>query len=292
MQYVANLTRANVDVVSFAKTCEDTGWDGVAIADHTLLSDRLWPHMWVFASAAAVATERVFITTAFANNLMRHPVEFAQAAIGMQAVSNGRFEAGLGAGWAAGELESLGLGLPLPAERVERYVEAVQICRQLFDTGTCSFVGRWYQVDVENFGIDGVPPPPLLGALGGSRMLREASPHLDRIEIKAAGAATRGGELDFARVGLVSFDHVRRKVDQARAANPDAPLSFFALCAADPSAAALAAEFPDNSFYKPFFGEPAQVVDAIEGLADFGIDRATVSPFDPAHFEIIAELRP
>ena len=56
MQYVANLTRANVDVVTFAKDCEDSRWDGVAIADHTLLSGRLWPHMFVFAAAAAVAT--------------------------------------------------------------------------------------------------------------------------------------------------------------------------------------------------------------------------------------------
>lgn len=291
MEYVANLTRANVDAAAWAKTCEASGWDGVAIADHTVLSDRLWPHVWVLASAAAVATERITITTAFANNLMRHPFEFAQAAMAMQSVSGGRFEAGLGAGWASDEMRALGLELPPPGERVERYVEALQVCRQLFDTGACRFEGDWYQVDVDNFNIEGVDAPPLFGSLGGSRMLREASPHLDRIEIKAASAATRGGALDFARIGLVSIDHVKRKVDQARSANPDAPLSFFALCSAAPGSEAMVADFPDDAFYKPFFGEPAQVVDALENLAAFGFSRATVAAMDPSQFEVIAALR-
>jgi alkanesulfonate monooxygenase SsuD/methylene tetrahydromethanopterin reductase-like flavin-dependent oxidoreductase (luciferase family) len=292
MQYVANLMRADIDASVWAKDCEDAGWDGVALTDHTVHSDRLWPHVWVAASAAAVATEQIFITTAFANNLIRHPVEFAQAAMGMQVVSHGRFEAGLGAGWAEAELAAIGIDLPPPGERVERYIEAVQICRQLFDTGACSFQGTWYHVEIESFGIDGFRPPPLLGALGGSRMLREAGPHLDRIEVKAAGSATRGGALDFTKLGLVSFDHVRRKVDQARQANPDAPLSFFALCSAAAGSEAMVADFPENSIYRPFFGEPQRVVDAIEGLADLGFDRATVSPVDPAHFEAIATLRP
>ena len=185
----------------------------------------------------------------------------------------------------------MGMDYPPPGERVERYVEALQICRALFETGRCSHQGRWYQVEVAGFEGSGFPTPPLSGALGGSRMLREASPLLDRIEVKAAGVATRGGELDFALLGQVTVDHVRRKVEQARAANADAPLSFFGLGAAAPGAEALAAGFPANSIYKPFFGEPAQVVEAIESLADLGFDRVTVSPVDPAHFDAIAEVR-
>lgn len=291
MEYIANVMRADIDVATFAHNAEESGWDGVAITDHTVHGNRLWPHVWVAASAAAVATERIVITTAFANNLFRHPVEFAQASIAMQVASNGRFEAGLGAGWAKKELRNMGLDYPSPGERVERFIEALQICRALFETGRCSHQGRWYQVEVEGFEGSGLPTPPLAGALGGSRMLREASPLLDRIEVKAAGAATRGGELDFARLGQVTVDHVRRKVEQARHANPDAPLSFFGLCAAAPGAEAMAAAFPDKSIYKPFFGEPGQVVEAIESLADLGFDRVTVSPVDPAHFDAIAGAR-
>jgi len=291
MQYIANVTKANIDLASFAQHAEATGWDGVAVADHSVYTDRLWPHVFVAASAAAVATERIIITTAFANNLFRHPVEFAQAALALQLASNGRFEAGLGAGWAEQELLDMGMAYPPPGERVERYVEAVAICRQLFETGSCDFDGEWYQVSISSFELEGFDPPPLLGALGGPRMLREAGPLLDRIEVKAAGVATRGGDLDFARLGQVTIDDLRRNVDQAKAANPDAPLSFFGLCSAAAGSEALTQGFADDSAYKPFFGEPAQVVEAFESLADLGFDRVTVSPFDPAQYDDIAHAR-
>ena len=290
MQYVANLMRADIDAAQWARQCELDGWDGVAIADHTVHDGRLWPHVWVAASAAAVATERVRVTTAFANNLFRHPLEFAQAAIAMQVVSNGRFEAGLGAGWAEGELTAMGSPLPPPYERVERYVEALTICRELFDTGRCSFEGSWYSVDVASFSVEGLPPPALVGALGGSRMLREASPHLDRIEIKAAGAATRGGALDFGRLGRVTVDEVRRKVDQARVANPDAPLGFFALCSAARGSEAMVADFAADSVYRPFFGallpclrsRLEQQKMGLE-LTEAALDRLGAAGFDPVY---------
>ena len=47
-------------------------------------------------------TERVTLLSCFANNLLRSPVEFAQAALALQRASGGRFEAGLGPGLVAG----------------------------------------------------------------------------------------------------------------------------------------------------------------------------------------------
>lgn len=44
------------------------------------------------------------MTTAFANNLIRSPVEVAQAALSLHALSDGRFQVGLGAGWAVEEI--------------------------------------------------------------------------------------------------------------------------------------------------------------------------------------------
>lgn len=291
MEYIANVMRPDIDVAEFARDAEAAGWDGVAITDHTIHGDRLWPHVFVAASAAAVATSNIVITTAFANNLFRHPVEFAQASLALQVASNGRFEAGLGAGWASKELLDMGMAYPPPGERVERYIEALTICRSLFETGACTFEGKWYQTDVSGFAVADVAAPQLVGALGGPRMLREASALLDRIEVKAAGVATRGGALDFAKLGQVTVDNVRRKVGQARDANPDGPLSFFGLCSAAAGSEAMSADFVSDSVYKPFFGEPAQVVEAIESLADLGFERCTVSPVDPTHFESIAAAR-
>ena len=52
-------------------------------------------------------------------------IEFALAALQMQSVSGGRFEAGLGAGWSRDEAVGAGLGYPSTGVRAGRYIEAV-----------------------------------------------------------------------------------------------------------------------------------------------------------------------
>ena len=73
--------------------------------------------------------------TATANNLVRSPVETAQAALTLHELSDGRFNLGLGAGWQRDELEASGIDYPPPRQRAERYVAAIQIVRDLFSTG-------------------------------------------------------------------------------------------------------------------------------------------------------------
>jgi hypothetical protein len=53
----------------------------------------------------------------------------------------------------------------------------------------------------------------------------------------------------------------------------------------------MAAGFASNAIYELFFGEPAQVVEAIESFVDLGIDRVTASPVDRSRFDAIAEVR-
>ena len=80
------------------------------------------------------------LQTAYANNLMRSPVEYAQAALSLHALSGGRFQVGLGAGWAKGEIIASGLKYPTSRERAERFREAVIIVRQLL-RGPCRHDG-------------------------------------------------------------------------------------------------------------------------------------------------------
>jgi len=71
MQYIANIMKADIDVAAFARELEGAGWDGIAVADHTVNGDRLWPHVFVAAAAACVGSDQLIVTTAFANNLFR-----------------------------------------------------------------------------------------------------------------------------------------------------------------------------------------------------------------------------
>jgi alkanesulfonate monooxygenase SsuD/methylene tetrahydromethanopterin reductase-like flavin-dependent oxidoreductase (luciferase family) len=283
----------SVDPVAWARDREAEGWEVLAVADHLFTSTRPFPHLWVTATAVAMATTTVKVTSAFANNLFRSPVEFAQASLALHAVSGGRFEAGLGAGWARDEMERTGRPFPSGAERVERYVEALQIVRALLHEGRCSFAGRWYQVDVDSIGPTADVAPRLVGSVGGPRMIAEAAPLLDVVELKAATSATRAGSLDLAALGRIPRSELARLAGAVRERNPDATLSFFAFGAAshDPRLTAIAATFSPDSLYGGFFGEPAKVLDSLYGLAEHGIERACFSPINDDAYELVAALR-
>ena len=95
VEFVANFLTAEEPVVAWAQRREEEGWHALGCADHFFSPNRAYPHLWVTLATFAAATSRVVLTSSFANNLFRSPIEFAQAALQMQAVSNGRFEAGL-----------------------------------------------------------------------------------------------------------------------------------------------------------------------------------------------------
>jgi alkanesulfonate monooxygenase SsuD/methylene tetrahydromethanopterin reductase-like flavin-dependent oxidoreductase (luciferase family) len=291
VELAVNLMTATVDPVVWSREREAEGWDLISVADHLWTDRRPYPHVWVMLTAVAVATERVRVASAFANNLFRSPVEFAQASLTLQHVSGGRFEAGLGAGWSADELVRTGRRFPPPGERAARYVEALQVVRALFDHGRCQFDGDHYQVDIERIG-PGVPVlPPLVGSLGGPRTIREATPLLDRVEVKGISPATRHGGLNFEVLGAIPREHLVELIDAVRKQSADVPLTVWILCSAgdDERTRAIADSMPRDSFFGRFFGPPSQVADAVLELADLGADRVQLSPIVDASYELLAD---
>ena len=81
MEYVTNLMDVSVDPGEWGRQREDEGWHVLSVADHFYTDHRPFPHVWVAATAIASATSQVKITTSFVNNLLRSPVEVAQAAL-------------------------------------------------------------------------------------------------------------------------------------------------------------------------------------------------------------------
>ena len=203
MELIANFMSGDLDPVAWARRREEEGWHALGCADHFYSPNRGYPHLWVTLATFAAATSRVMLTSSFANNLFRTPVEFAEASLQLQKVSGGRFEAGLGAGWDRAETEAAGLVYPGAGERAGRYAEAVQIVRQLFATGSCSFHGRYYDIEVPKLGPSDRDPPPLVASLGGDRTIREIAPLVDRVELKLNAPATRDGSLDFVKLAEI-----------------------------------------------------------------------------------------
>ena len=295
MEYIANFMSVDQDPAAWAGQREAEGWHVLGCADHIWSGRRAYPHVWVTLATMAAATSRPLLTSSFSNNLFRSPVEFAQAALQMQAVSGGRFEAGLGAGWSRDEAVGAGLDYPLPGVRAGRYIEAVQIVRALFIDGSCRFSGAHYGVDVPMLGPRPTTgPPPLVASLGGDRTIRSIAPLVDRVELKLISSATRDGALDIAALANVPRSHLDDLVAKVRAVNPTVPLGVFILCGAgdDPTTTAVSAALGD-SFLGSFFGDPAKVADSVRSLAAHGITRVQLSPFTDAAFPLLAkELLP
>ena len=288
---MTNLMDVSVRPGEWALQRESEGWHVLSVADHFYTDHRAFPHVWVAASAMASATTDVTITTSFVNNLFRSPIEVAQAALLLQKVSEGRFELGVGAGWAEGEILDAGMVYPPPRDRAGMYAEAIQIIRSLITEGTCSFDGEYYKVDTKSVGPLDLPAPKLIGSVGGPRTVREVTPHVDRVEIKASSASTRGGRLDLDVMADIPEEHLSSMIKRIRDINPEIELGMFVLCNAgtDSFTNDLESKMGDN-LYGRFFGSPEKVADGLLWLADQGISRAQLSPFDDTSLDRLAPL--
>ena len=295
MEYFLNLPGTHFDKpVQWARDMEAQGWSGICASDHVLVGTHAYPHVFATAAAMAAVTERILITTSFANNLFRSPVEFAQAALTLQVLSKGRFEAGIGAGWAEHEMVAMGLDYPDPPTRVSMYIEALTIVRSLLEDGQCQFEGEHYQVDVSGeYRLGPLPrtSPKLVASAGGPRNIRESAPLVDRMEIKASARGTRGGALDFATLATVTEDEVKRNIDWVKAVNPDIPIGIFLLIGAgdSPAVTGLREQF-GNGFLGQFFGHAEHVARALENLAAIGIERVQLTESIPGSQQNLREF--
>jgi alkanesulfonate monooxygenase SsuD/methylene tetrahydromethanopterin reductase-like flavin-dependent oxidoreductase (luciferase family) len=294
MQFFPNLPGAAfADPGGWARDKEAQGWHGICASDHILVGSNAYPHVFVTATALAVATERLIITTSFANNLFRSPVEFAQAALSLQNVSNGRFEAGLGAGWAEHEMQAMGLTYPDGPTRVSMYVEALTIVAKLLATGQCEFHGEHYNIEIgDEFALGPMPElsPPLIASAGGPRAIREVTPIADRLELKANARSTRGGALDLQVMSTVTEDEFKAQIQRAKEADPAKPLGVFILTAAGAGAAISGLKsMMGDGFLGQFMGHPETVAQALLRLASLGIDRVQLTELAPGSHDALAD---
>ena len=281
---------ADIDPVAWAQLRESEGWQVLGCADHFFSPTKTYPHVWVTLATMAGATTKAKLTSSFANNLFRSPVEFAQASLQLQRISHGRFEAGLGAGWEKAEALGADIDYPEPAIRATRFIEAAKIVRQFFDTGACKFEGKHYNIDVPRLGP--IPPegaPPLVCSLGGPRTIRNIAPIADRVEVKLISNITRDGAVNLPAMATVPESHLHDLVKQIRDVNPTVPLSVFILCSAGDDDRTKGVEaLLGDSFLGSFYGAPGKVATSMMRLADAGVDRIEVSPFTEASFSALA----
>ena len=147
---------------------EALGYSSVSWADHFV--GGLDPIASL--AAAAVATERLRLTSFVLDNDFRHPAVLAMAAGTIDILSGGRLDLGIGAGWMKPEYTQSGIPFDPPGVRIARLEETLQVLTQLFTGQPVTYSGEYYQV--QELALPPVPvqhPHPTFVIGGGSRKI-------------------------------------------------------------------------------------------------------------------------
>ncbi len=128
---------------------------------------------------AAEETERIRFGPLVSPVTFREPVNVGRMAQQLDALSDGRFVLGLGAGWYRDEHEIYGIDFPARPERYDRLEEAIALMNELWYSESGTFDGVHYRLS----GTNSKPHPPagrppiLIGGTGPRRTLRIAAQH-------------------------------------------------------------------------------------------------------------------
>jgi F420-dependent oxidoreductase-like protein len=200
------------DQLRVARAAEDAGYDAFFRSDHLLAmgdgSGEPGPtDSWVTLGALAVQTSRIRLGTLVTSATFRLPGPLAVTVAQVDAMSGGRVELGLGAGWFEAEHAAYGVPFPGVRERFDRLTEQLEIVTGLWTTppgGRYSFAGTHYTLDDS----PGLPkpvqrprPPVIVGGQGPTRTPALAARFADEINVPFAGmdaAAAMFGRVDAA----------------------------------------------------------------------------------------------
>jgi probable F420-dependent oxidoreductase len=259
---------------------EDLGFSTFLVRDHLVpdfFGDQ--PAPLVALASAAALTRRLRLGTMVLAVDYRHPVVLAKEVATLDALSGGRLELGLGAGWLQREYEAAGLRFESAGVRIDRLEETIRILDGLFGDGPFSFAGKHYTVT----DLDGYPKPaqrprpPLLIGGGKRRVLTLAGREADIVGILTTSVAT-GTVVDDPSERLA--DAVAQKLawvrEGAGARYPDVELSLIPTLLFEEDRERTATDLiaardwqgvtPADVLAMPsvFIGSPGEIVDQME----------------------------
>lgn len=129
----------------------EQAWESLWVYDHFHTTpeptQEATHEAWTLMAALAATTGRVRLGQMCTCLSYREPTYLAKVAATVDAVSGGRVEMGIGAGWYEHEWRAYGYGFPTAGERLARLREGVEIFRQMWTTGRATLDGEHYQVD-------------------------------------------------------------------------------------------------------------------------------------------------
>ncbi len=157
-----NLMQPIDDVLAVARHCDESGWDGIWVADHFMGDDAGFgaadsPTLEATAvlSTLAAITRRLRIGPLVLGATYRHPAVVAKWAVTTDRIAaecsddahTGRLVLGLGAGWQQNEHDQYGIELPTVRDRVSRFGEYCHVITSLLGATPADFDGDWFHLE-------------------------------------------------------------------------------------------------------------------------------------------------
>lgn len=277
------------DLVAVAKRAEDLGFGAFFRSDHYLamgdVSGRPGPSdAWITLAGIARETSTIRLGTLVTSATFRLPGVLAIEVANVDAMSGGRVELGLGAGWFEQEHAAYGIPFPPTGERFDRLQEQLEIITGLWSaTDAYSFDGTHYQLKdspalpkpAQRNGIRG-GVPVVIGGHGKKRTPALAARYADEFNVAFS-------PLDVARA---QFGRVREAAEKiGRAADSLTYSAAQVVCVGrdeaqlDRRAAAIGrdkAQLREDGVA----GTPAEAVDRLAALAEAGAERVYLQVLD------------
>jgi len=188
-----------------ANACEEAGFHSFWLADHFWargMRDVDHLEIWTALSALAARTTRIRLGSLVLCNAYRSPALVAKMAASLDALSHGRLELGMGAGWMEEEFGGYGFHFGSARQRIEQLDEGLDVIRRLFTERRATFQGKYYALDdaPNNPKPAQKPYPPItIGGAGERLLLRVVAKHADRWNCPINAAADMPHKLEVLR---------------------------------------------------------------------------------------------
>ncbi|WP_326596118.1 LLM class F420-dependent oxidoreductase [Streptomyces sp. NBC_01803] len=283
-------------LLSVARATEELGFDAFFRSDHYLKMGGVDglpgpTDAWITLAGLARETSRIRLGTLMTAGTFRLPGVLAIQVAQVDAMSGGRVELGLGAGWYAAEHTAY--GIPFPKEKFSRLEEQLAIVTGLWETPA----GETFSHEGVHYRLTDSPAlpkpaqrrvPVLLGGMGKERTPRLAARYADEFNVPFASAEDSADQ----------FGRVRRAAEEA-GRKPDDLVYSNALVACvgrDDAevarrAAAIGREVEELKA-NGLAGTPEEVVEKIGRYAATGSSRIYLQILDLDdldHLELIAD---
>ena len=284
-------------LLAVAKATEEHGFDGFFRSDHYLkmgdVSGLPGPtHAWVTLAGLARDTERIRLGTLVSPITFHDPGTFAIMVAQVDAMSGGRVDLGIGAGWYEAEHRAYGLPFPDLGERMSRFEEALEQMVGLWTTpegSTFDHAGAFHQFTDS----PALPkpmqhpyPPIVIGGRGKKRTPALVAKYASDFNLPFVPFDDAPAVLDNVRQACVDADR-----DPASLTMSAALVACAGATAADIErrASAIGRE-PTELRENGLAGSPEELADKIGRYGEIGVTRFYLQILDLSDLDHLAHL--